>query len=183
MSPNSTSDIGEIILQLAKNPRDPEPWRMLHLRLWPYVMALSYRHLGAAREVVEDASQEVFLRLVQYPPFDRITSPAAFYAYVRKICSNVAADYRLQVGRLREVQTPEESSPEHPESRRPDLDVETDRLRDELLSGMNDSDKHLVHLMFEGYSLNEIAEALGISYSNAGVRVHRLRQRMSKLMQ
>jgi RNA polymerase sigma-70 factor (ECF subfamily) len=145
-------------------------------------MALNYRRFGGAHEVAEDASQEVFLRLVRYAPFERIKGAAAFYAYVRKVCANVAADYRLQIGRLREVQALEELTLEHPESQRLDLSVEADRLKEELLSQLTDTDQRLAQLILEGFSLNEIAETLGIGYSSAGVRVHRLRQRMAKLL-
>ena len=175
-------DLDDIIQTIAKRPRDPEQWRLLHARLWPYVMALNSRNLGGAGHLVEDASQEVFLRLVRYAPFERLANSAALYAYVRKMCANVATNYRIHLSRLREVQTEEGSTEEHPESRASHLDIEAHRLERDLLSQLHEGDRRLATLMLDGHSLGEIAESFGIAYSSAGVRVHRLRRRIAGLM-
>ncbi len=57
------------------------------------------------------------------------------------------------------------------------------QLRDELLSGLDPADQQLMKLLIEGYTLPEISSRLELSYSNAAVRLHRLRQTLRKYMQ
>ena len=48
----------------------------------------------------------------------------------------------------------------------------------DLLEELDSEDKLLVNMLMEGSSLDEIAERLSISYANAAVRIHRLREKL-----
>jgi hypothetical protein len=49
---------------------------------------------------------------------------------------------------------------------------------DEFMNQLDESDREMLRLSIEGYDLAEIADRLGLSYSNAGVRLHRSRERL-----
>ena len=48
------------------------------------------------------------------------------------------------------------------------------------LRGLSSVDREILSLTIQGYSLSDLAEATGLSYTNAGVRLHRLRKRLRK---
>ena len=51
-----------------------------------------------------------------------------------------------------------------------------------ILAKLDNNDQALVKLLLDGYTLREIAQQLEIDYSTAGVRVHRLRERLRNLL-
>jgi len=57
------------------------------------------------------------------------------------------------------------------------------QLKNELLTALEPADQQLFKLLIEGYTLPEISSRLDLSYSNAAVRLHRLRSLLRKYMQ
>ena len=53
----------------------------------------------------------------------------------------------------------------------------TNQLHD-LLEQLASEDKSLVNMLMEGWSLDGVAKRLSISYTNAAVRIHRLREKL-----
>jgi RNA polymerase sigma factor (sigma-70 family) len=68
-----------------------------------------------------------------------------------------------------------------------DLDPEQETsalvLFETILGELSPEDQRLLRMTVAGYSLQEIAEDLGITYEAAAVRVHRVRKRIHKWMQ
>ena len=52
----------------------------------------------------------------------------------------------------------------------------------EFMNQLNETDRTMLSLSMDGYGLTEIADRLGLSYSNAGVRLHRSRERLRKFL-
>lgn len=68
--------------------------------------------------------------------------------------------------------------------------IATDQQRDarldwlyEQIGRLNPIDRSLFLLLLEGYSYSEIAELIGISASNVGVRIHRIKQQFAQVAQ
>jgi len=172
-----------ILARLARRREDKEAWTLLYELMWPRVLATTFRVLHGVRDRAEDASQEVFIRLFRYCDFRKLRDPGDFQRYLQTVAQNVANDYLremqqivLDIGEedvaldgVLPVATPEQVA------RAREL---VERLGNELTP----EEKTLAGLLVEGHTVSEIAERLGLSYSNAGVRIHRLRQHVRNLL-
>jgi RNA polymerase sigma factor (sigma-70 family) len=182
MSSTTEEKLAAAIERLARSKQDQEAWDELAGCLWPLIAAINFRILRGDRELAEDASQESLLRIFRYVRFDEFRNKANdFESYARAIARNVGRRYLAQL--LHEPSyLQEELEPQTNNARGADLGEERIVQRDEiatLLAGLSPEERRLVGLLEQGASLSEIAEALGISYSNAAVRVYRLRQTLS----
>src|SRR6266481_1527611 len=98
MSSTIADKLSPILKRLCRWRADDEAWQMLVRHLWPLVVAINYRILRGQRDLAEDASQEVFLRIFRYVRFDDFVSkPEDFQSYVRAICRNVSRSYLSQL--------------------------------------------------------------------------------------
>lgn len=114
--------------------------------------------------------------MIQYTHFEEFRSnPEALRSYSLIICRNVALRYLSHF--LRDpvrsdsdaVARANTTSGEDPESF-----VIRSRLAEEVLLGLKEESRKLLDLLLKGYSTGEIADRLGIGYSAAAVRIHRL---------
>jgi RNA polymerase sigma-70 factor (ECF subfamily) len=170
--------LADVLASLAKNRQDDEAWKSLYKGMWPFIWTLVFRRLHGLKEAAEDASQEVFVRLLKSCPFDRLRDPEEFRAYTYTVAVNVSRNYmRLlrvelknrSVGELDSVQSTMDT---------PEGNAERNDLLREIFGQLDERDQQLLKLLIEGYSLGEIASQLGLSYRNAAVRVHRIRKRL-----
>jgi RNA polymerase sigma factor (sigma-70 family) len=162
---------------LARAPDSTEAWQQLYELAWPFVFAFTYRYLRGARYLAEDASQEVFLRLIKYCNFSKVFDPQIFRAYVAVICINVCHDYLRRI--KREAQWSESAPIPYPYSS-PEEHAKLQDLLNEAFEQLNETDQKLLSLSIQGYKLPEIVKALGLSYENTAVRLHRLRSKLRK---
>jgi RNA polymerase sigma factor (sigma-70 family) len=180
-NPEQSDTLHRVIERLSESPDDPEAWRSLYVTLWPYVLATNNRLLGGRADYAEDASQEVFLRLFQYGKLTSLRSRGAARAYVRTICRNVVRSYLKQLrNQAHTTDLIEEYG--HEGSGLSDEEAVARDLKEYLEEPLSDSERQLLELTVDGYGLHEIAERLHINYSNAAVRLHRLRQKISKFV-
>src|SRR5687767_7709421 len=81
----------QVLRRLAERADDPTAWADLHRLCRPLVYARLYRQLKGS-ELVNDAVQEVFLKLIRRDPFKSVTEPRAFLFYLNAVCRSVAID-------------------------------------------------------------------------------------------
>jgi RNA polymerase sigma factor (sigma-70 family) len=184
MSSTATEKLPAILKRLRRSRSDEEAWRMLVRYLWPLVVAVNFRVLRGDRELAEDASQEVFLRIFRYVRFDDfVDKPEDFQSYVRAICRNVSRSYLARLlhepSYLQEELADEAGRTAGPKSEDAERGIIRRNELSTLLVGLDPEDQKLVLLLQEGASISEVAAALGTTYSNAAVRIHRLRQNLS----
>lgn len=184
MDENAKQALAAALDRLARSRGDEEAWTSLYKLMWPFVLATNFRALGGQRETAEDASQEVFLRLIRYCPFDVLQDPDEFRAYLRRMCVNVVRDIFTKAAReetpLREpgadetVAAGDQPTPEQGAIAHDLLAFARGRLTEE--------ENQLIEMLVMGLSIGETSQELGISYEAAAVRIHRLRGRLSKYM-
>jgi RNA polymerase sigma factor (sigma-70 family) len=175
--------LSDILSRLAKSRADMDAWQLLYLQMWPLVVSWNYRLLGGSRQVAEDASQEVFLRLLKYSTFDKLQQPNAFLSYLRTVCRNVSRDCLNDLRRRREAGLEQQSIQLWRSSGLPRAeDAEITESYGRVLAELNHEDRELIELAVLGYTLHEIAEATGLKYNNAAVRIHRIRKRIRKML-
>lgn len=179
---NTNNDqLRDLLARLQPDPKNEQLWAELYYHVKRFVYAVAYRALHGNEALAKDATQNVFLRLFQYLEFTEFSDPEEFLAYIATVARNAALDLRRVEGKyvsgldltlcdfIPGTATPEQ----HERAKR--------RLHD-LLEQLEPEEGRLVELLMQGFSLDEIAGQLGLSYANAAVRVHRLREKMLKRM-
>lgn len=133
---------------------------------------------AANREAHDDLSQEILARLWQaFPGFD---PERKFSTWMYRIALNVAIDSRRRE-RTRERNLPTSECDVAMVAARGDGHRELDEQLSVLqraLQTFDDFDRALILMVLEGCSHADVAEVLGISASNVGTRLHRLKERL-----
>lgn len=181
MNPERNVELAGILATLNASPQDRAAWELLYVNIWPYVYGIVYSFLHGRKELAEDVTQKVFIRLIQYCPFSEIKHPPVFRSYVAITARNVARDAIRRLLGAKEVSI--EALPNMQDFQEAGMGPSVDEadLRytlDQLLSDLSPQDVQLLRLHLEGSRLSEIAEKAGISYSNVAVRLHRLKKRL-----
>jgi RNA polymerase sigma-70 factor (ECF subfamily) len=124
-----------------------------------------------------DLVQEITLAL--WRSFDRYDSTRPFATWMYRIAINVAISFFRSESRraLREAQLELTDRPADVETG----DVRVDRLLD-CIEELGSLDKALVLLYLDGYAHAEIAQMLGITPSNAGTKLARIKERLRRAM-
>lgn len=177
--------LADLLRRLSQSPDDQHAWTGLYRKLWPFVFAINFRLLRGQRELAEDVSQEVFLRLRRYCPFRRLEGPEDLRAYTATVCRNTCRSYLKRSWGRDELALDEildEGALEVWTSPDFEKQVEADDLLRNLFASLNPEDRSLLRLILDGYGIGEIAQRAGLNYSTAGVRVHRLRRKLSDLL-
>lgn len=177
----STAQLGLVLESLRKYPADENLWRSLYGLIRRFVYAVAYRVVNGNDELAKDATQVVFQRLFEYSEFTELADPNDFLAYVATIARHAALDLVKKEGRY--VTGLDVTLCDFvPGSITPQQHQKAQNQLHDLLERLNPDDRILVNLLMEGDTLDEIAEQLHISYANAAVRIHRLRERLANAM-
>jgi RNA polymerase sigma factor (sigma-70 family) len=174
--------IEEALEALQMDPRSDQHWIALHDLLRPFILATAYRILGPTFAAqAQDIAQETFLQLWRAPVFDQFQNTAKLRGYLRTVAQNRAIDFLRTQGR-----TPPNISLGGDFY----LDLKAtadeyyaaDELMRRLNRALNPSDRKLLDLVLLGYAAPEVAAHLEISDVAARVRLHRLRDRIRRLL-
>jgi RNA polymerase sigma factor (sigma-70 family) len=129
----------------------------------------------------QDLAQEMALQL--WRSFERYDDRYKFSTWMYRVALNVAISFvRTETRRMRSIIPTEESVPSvlertaAPEPA-PDDDL---RLLDEFIRRLDDLDRALVLLYLDGHSHDTIAGILGISETNVGTKIGRIKQRIRR---
>jgi RNA polymerase sigma-70 factor (ECF subfamily) len=175
--PARIEEIDRAILDRAR-ARDPIAMRAFVVRYQRQVFALLSRVMGPGTHV-EDAAQETFLRAFRALPAFDPAGPARVSTWLLTIATRLALDERRRkrfpTAELRAADmVPSGVTPENEHARR-ELGAAIVRAAAELSDDMRAA---FVLADVHGFTMAEIAEALGIPENTAKTRVHRARQQM-----
>jgi RNA polymerase sigma-70 factor, ECF subfamily len=165
---------------LSINRTDEDAWRILFEQTRRTGVDAAKRVLRGQAERADDVVQEAFLRVFRYCKFADFPDADAFLRYLRTVCSNAARDMVKDLAAESVVESPESGELEETrvaEETPEDLVIAQETLN-ELMNQLDQGDREILRLSMDGYDLAEIADRLGLSYSNAGVRLHRSRERL-----
>lgn len=119
----------------------------------------------------DDLLQEIVGRL--WSAFETYDPSRTFMTWMYRVALNVAIDFqrrRRRWGRTTNLGEADTSLP----AATTDETEQSQQLR-ELLDGQSAADRAILLLYLEGHSYREIGDVLGISESNVGTRLNRLR--------
>ena len=127
----------------------------------------------------EDYYQEMLIRL--WKSFPSYNNQSAFSTWLYRVALNTAIDIirkqNLQPKHT-ELSKIEYSIPEH------EHNIESDQ-KEKLYQAINylsDVEKSIIILYLEDYSYKEIAEIIGLSESNTGVKINRIKIQLIKIL-
>jgi RNA polymerase sigma-70 factor (ECF subfamily) len=127
----------------------------------------------------EDLSQEIFCQLWRSIPLYRGESRESVWIY--RVSLNTAMTWRRKAPAASDTPEPFESLPcPKPE---PDAAASHRELLDWLyaeIAQLPKVDRSLIVLYLDGFSYTEMAQILGISESNVGVKLNRLKKRLGE---
>ena len=175
--PARIEEIDRAVLDRAR-ARDPIAMRAFVVRYQRQVFALLSRVMGPGAHV-EDAAQETFLRAFRALPAFDPAGPARVSTWLLTIATRLALDdrrrRRLPTAELdAAASVPGGATPESEHARR-ELGAAIVRAAAELSDDMRAA---FVLADVHGFTMAEIAQALGIPENTAKTRVHRARQHM-----
>jgi len=180
-----SGDLGKLLKQLARDPDDQKAWISLYTQLWPFVVGIVLRRARGRPDLsVQDTAQDIFIRLFRSRITLRITDPEEFRKYLWRIADN-ATRTTLRKERARAASSINLDLQELTISGEPWIQDEHEydwEALKEIKDGLEPSEITLLDFLLDGRSLSEIASELGISYSNVGVRVYRLRTKVRRLL-
>lgn len=127
----------------------------------------------------DDLFQEIALQVWKSIPDFRGDSKPSTWIY------RVALFTALTWTRQERKQPPTESIADAPQALMPQEAEQDERIGwlYEQIAQLEPIDRSICLLMFEGFRYREMAEMLGISESNVGVRVHRIKQQLQRKSQ
>jgi RNA polymerase sigma-70 factor (ECF subfamily) len=131
----------------------------------------------------DDLFQEIVARL--WAAFGRYDRNRKFSTWMYRVALNVAIDFRRRQRWRQNEAKRLQGDPASEPGRGTHDDLEQEQLRQlhELLERLPDADRALLLLHLEGNSHREIGEVVGISESNVGTRLARLRKSLRESVQ
>ncbi len=174
------ADVDDAQLAMALVRREPWAEAVAWNRYWPLVFRLACRMIGSA-DAAEDVAQDVFFRLFLKAP--TLRDPAALRSFVVSITVRVVK-WQLRRRRVRRwvMLTTSGEAPDAPvEMADPIARIRLHHLY-AILDRLGTRDRTLFVLRHvERFTLEEIAEATGVSLATAKRHVARAAQRVSAL--
>lgn len=127
----------------------------------------------------EDYYQEILIRLWKsYPSF---RNQSAFSTWLYRVALNTAIDIirkeNLQPLHI-ELSKIEYNIPDQEHS----IESEKKETLYQAINHLSDVEKAIIILYLEDYSYKEIAEIIGVSESNTGVKINRIKNRLIKIL-
>ena len=164
----------DVTQELKRNPQDEQLWTQWYTSFYPRIYPTAFRLAEGNPDIARDLTQETFVRFLEASALDKVVDDDKATAYLLVICRNAAItrlrrERTTQIDRLINLE-------DLPQRERSDPAIELDRLAEKLDS----DDRLLFDAARAGLGLGEIAAKLSLSYTAAGVRLHRLIQRLRK---
>ncbi len=156
--------------RLRDGTDDQQRWREWYRAVYPRLFFHLVRKTNGNQALSEELAQGAFERFVRFDGLGKVADNEQAVAYLRRIGLRMLADY---LATLVEVSTVQADTVAGPGDTPPSETIE------HLAAALGDDEKRLLRLLVEGWTVSEIAERLGISYSAASKRLQRLRQALA----
>ncbi|MEM9835178.1 MAG: RNA polymerase sigma factor [Bacteroidota bacterium] len=126
----------------------------------------------------QDLLQEISLQLWRSTAYFRAEAKASTWVY--RIALNTAISWSTRISR--QAKQAKEMPPPSPTVASTEVDERLEWLYAEI-NLLHEIDRSLCLLMLDGFSYREMSQILGISTSNVGVKINRIKKRLSERSQ
>lgn len=162
--------------RFQRDPDDRQAFAEWYRETYPAVFMTAYRVALGNRATAEDLSHEAIVAFVTRGGLRKVMDEHGALAYLKRAVTNGYIDALRARKHEIDAEPPEPAA----DSYIPEL-VELSQEYDALVETLDESDRELLRMIIAGHTLPEIAGAFAISYSAAGVRVHRIKNKIREL--
>lgn len=164
----------DLIERLRVAPGDQDLWSQWYKSVFPRIFYIAFRLSSGNRELARDLAQESFARFIDYRVLERVLDERHAMAFLARTCRNLVIDEFGRANLVNYISSEELEGlmAEDDESSAYEWDWQA------IESSIDHKELQLLQWLREGHKLADIATRLGISYTAAGVRVHRLKQQL-----
>ncbi|MEL7534439.1 MAG: RNA polymerase sigma factor [Bacteroidota bacterium] len=128
-------------------------------------------------ELTDDLFQEVLLNIWQYLP--KFRADAAVYTWLYRITINTAITFNKKESRHQARHEAYDLDMPTAQNQAPSDDL---KVLFQAIQMLKEEERSLLGLYLEGFAYKEIAEILSLSVSNVGVRINRVKNRLSSML-
>jgi RNA polymerase sigma-70 factor (ECF subfamily) len=127
----------------------------------------------------EDYYQEILIRVWKsYPSF---RNQSAFSTWLYRVALNTAIDI-IRKEKIQPVHTELSKIEYNIPDQEHNIEWDKKEILYQAISHLSDVEKAIIILYLEDYSYKEIAEVIGISESNTGVKINRIKNQLIKIL-
>jgi len=167
----------DLIQEIQRNPQSKRAWAQWYKRTYRRVYFVAYRFARGDRDAAADLAQEAFMRFVGYEAIHRVTTEEHAVAFLIQTCRNLAIDRDKRARDISLDDIPESALPIRSET----ISDTTLDLEQAVLA-LTPDERQMIEWTREGFSIADVAGRMGISYTAAGVRLHRIRKRLQEML-
>ena len=175
------TELENLFAGYRSDPRNEHKFADWYREVYPDVLRFALRLTGTNLALAQDFCQQAVLRAIEGGALqDRVTSHAHAVGYLKLSIRNLFSDHLRRSGVesrvAKELATWVKEQPAGPEQ-----SLEAREWVAEVASQLTAVDRQVLSGLVAGHSLGEIAQRCSLSYTNAGVRAHRIRQKIREL--
>ena len=163
----------DLVGRIRERPIDQHRWAAWYKSVYPKLYYVAFRLANGNADVARDLIQEAFARFISYRAIERVSNDKHALSFLVKTCRNLAFDHNARAHQL-----PQESPEELEAIAGAEQPIEPALDFDRMIQSLEPQDRQLMQWAREGMTLSEIAAKLGVTYTAAGVRLHRVRKRL-----
>jgi RNA polymerase sigma factor (sigma-70 family) len=183
MTPAENERMREALQALSSNRLDDDAWRVVTDVTFPFALATANRILRGSVDLAKEATWDAYARIARYGDFQLLSfvEPEAFVRYLKQVTRRACYDLIHSLARFSPENQADWSAVEEAiegDQPTPEQILSAGELHEEILSILGDEERDLLNLVLAGFTITEIAASLSISYDAAGVRLHRLREKI-----
>jgi len=170
----------QTVLDLVKRlPNEEQAWTLFFEKMYSRVYALLFALTGGDVESSKDLTQETFLRFITHDAASKVKNDEAAAAYLRAIARNLFRDELRRSFRNRGVSLESMTEEELERAMNGQLRSTIDELDFAIWADLRPEERSLLRLTIRGAGISEVAKELGLTYSAAAVRLHRLKKKLA----
>lgn len=155
---------------------DQLAWEGWFNHVYSKVYYIVYRQSGGDEATSQECAQAAIERFIRYRGLDKVSDDRTAVAYIARAALRWLSDEGAHQSRFTTL--PEAVIDDDAPGAGLDSQLDLDRLA----SALSHANQYLLALIRAGHTVDEIAKNLDISYSAAGVRIHRLKTALTKLV-
>lgn len=182
MTPRRNDELQEALFRLHADRTDASAWEAMYEIMWPLLLPVAFREVKGDSHLAQDAVQDAFLRMARYTTFTELGSAKSLRGYLTVVVRNAARDAMSARRRAREQPLEIEDLAKLAACPSQHDAADLQAHLEHAIAGLAQSDQRVLMLAHNGMTVTAIAEALGLKYSAAALRLHRARQRLRKVL-
>lgn len=167
-----------LVDRLRASPDDANLWGEFYQALRPRTYAFVFTLCHGDAALADDVTQDVFINFITRNAIQKVATLDAAIAYLRAMARNHVVDEYRRWSAHPTISTNAVSPAELERSLRRLLRTTVDDIDFTVFPDLSRDDRKLLELVIQGYTISQIAEQKGVTYSAAAVRLHRLRKRL-----